>query len=403
MQPLQLWLPTVVSSLAESAVQADMARAIRGWEGERTIWLLPDITETVRWYEGPTPYDRLRAVPAAHLERIDIYHITQAGISWGSEKAVCCPADFDPQSVLDAWLNAFVSRDGLGPYTIRAPRRWSVPRVTGDTIIYEDKPLPSEPVGVLPGARLNQNAGDFPGRFQVQWPLTGMPATVSLEAETARYYSTLERYEFPDGGKMFVYNGELKEGMVPLPVQMRWPESLQWLFPGGGDGALDANLHEQHMRYVAARSAENLQEAIETAHNLAMHYVRQGTTWRGFVDFFPDLIVRGAQFAFAEAAKHRAPHAVSLLGAWQDPAWNAWMKKPLKVTQVWGPIGLFWALLLEEIEQAGRRFPECEDCHRLNPGKKDKQYCSQDDDPNCYARRRARNKRNERERKRQRA
>jgi len=67
MRPIQLWLPTVTSSLGEPAVQADMMRAIQSWEGQRTLWLLPDITEPVSWSQGPTLYDMLRAVPAEHL------------------------------------------------------------------------------------------------------------------------------------------------------------------------------------------------------------------------------------------------------------------------------------------------------------------------------------------------
>ena len=73
------------------------------------------------------------------------------------------------------------------------------------------------------------------------------------------------------------------------------------------------------------------------------------------------------------------------------------MKKRVDITRAWEAIGLFWALLMEQLGQ-GSRFPECEDCHRLNPGKKGKQYCGPDDDPGCYAQRRARDKRNERER-----
>jgi len=396
MRPIQLWLPTVTSSLGEPAVQADMMRAIQSWEGQRTLWLLPDITEPVSWSQGPTPYDMLRAVPAEHLERIDIYHITQGGVAWGSERAPGFPADFDLQTLLDTWLNAVVSHDGMGLPTAQAPRRWPVPRVIeAKTIMYEDMPLPSEPEPVLPAPPLG---GDFWGwRVPVHWPLAGMPATVSPEAESAKYYSALERYDVPGIGRCFVLNDGPKDGMFPLPVRMLWPASLQWLFPGGGDGALDARWHEVQMRDVFARSAVDLLGALQEAQTRAARYVTQGTTWGGFVDFFTDLITHGEPHALEEAVKHRAPQAVSRQVAWQVPAWHAWMKKPQTITRAWGPIGLFWALLLEQLE-SGRRGSECEDCHRVNPGKRGKRYCGQIDDYSCYNRRRTRNKRNERER-----
>ena len=72
MQPIQLWLPTRISSLADPAVLADMERAFQVWEGARTVWLLPDTTLlpdllVMRWSEGPTRYDMLRAVRARSL------------------------------------------------------------------------------------------------------------------------------------------------------------------------------------------------------------------------------------------------------------------------------------------------------------------------------------------------
>jgi hypothetical protein len=242
---------------------------------------------------------------------------------------------------------------------------------------------------------MDENVGDLQGRFQVQWSLAGMPAIVSLEAETVRHYGAFERADLPEVGRLLVYNGGRKDSAVPLPVQVLWPESLQWLFPGGGDGALDARFHEAQMYRVLARSAEDLQGALQEVQNLAVRYVTQGTTWRGFVDFFPDLITRGEPHALAAAAKLHAPQAVSLSVAWQVPAWDAWMKIPLKIRRAWGPIGLFWALLLEQLESGGRSL-ECEDCHRIISGKKGKRFCGPGDDLACYARRLARNKRKER-------
>lgn len=68
------------------------------------------------------------------------------------------------------------------------------------------------------------------------------------------------------------------------------------------------------------------------------------------------------------------------------------------VTRVWGAVGLFWALLIDELENS-RGLRTCRYCGRLLKGKGDKEYCGPNDDPECHkasgrnARRRQRNMR----------
>ena len=51
--PLQVWLPYLDPMATNEHVIRDIERAQRAWEGERTIWILPGITETLRWtYPG---------------------------------------------------------------------------------------------------------------------------------------------------------------------------------------------------------------------------------------------------------------------------------------------------------------------------------------------------------------
>jgi hypothetical protein len=184
--------------------------------------------------------------------------------------------------------------------------------------------------------------------------------------------------------------------MFPLPVRVLWPESLQWLFPGGGDGAFEAYFHQWQMQRVATHSDQDLQGALQAAQNLARRYVTQRTTWLGFVDFFPDRITRGDQFALAEAAKHGAPCVASLQAAWHSPGWDTRLKAPRALTRAWGPIGLFWAMLLEQLESR-RPYRSCKWCGRFLQGKKTQ--CYPEDNPLCHARWRRADKARERARR----
>ena len=77
MRPLQVWLPTLSSTIASPAAGRDRQRAFGQWRGENVVWLLPDLEEIVRWKEK-TPR-RLMAIPSERLEKIDIYHIAENG------------------------------------------------------------------------------------------------------------------------------------------------------------------------------------------------------------------------------------------------------------------------------------------------------------------------------------
>lgn len=395
MRPLQFWLPTCVSSLGDPAVSADIERAFQHWQGARTLWLLPDINAPYHWSEGPTDYDIVQEVPSTRLERVDIYHVTDTGVAWGSCQAKQFPADWNLGTLLTNWLDAFRQRARLRLARAQSSRTWWVPRRTGDRVAYEERECPITPICVLPSARLEHAQGVF----RVQWPLEGMPAPVSLEAETAKYYSLLERHELAEGVTSISCVEAPADGF-PLPVEVVWPPAWHWLFPHEGENALDACVEQETMCRVATRSSEDLAKALQAARAHTGRYITEGTTWQGFVHFFPAFVVGGEQYAFQEAHKHNAPSIQTWQTAVSSSRWNSWLKMPIDITRVWGPIGLFWALLIDELEQK-RPYRVCKLCHRLIQGKKSKQYCGEHDDRRCYTQRRARDKHEERVRRRQ--
>src|SRR5262245_25931847 len=99
------------------------------------------------------------------------------------------------------------------------------------------------------------------------------------------------------------------------------------------------------------------------------------------------VVTKGWMSALQELSRQTTRQITSWEEALRLPSIVSRLTTRQEIIRVWGPIGLFWALLLWQLKQ-GLRFSECEDCHHLNPGRKDKRYCGPDDDPVCYARRR---------------
>jgi hypothetical protein len=78
----QLWLPWIESSLGFEPVRHDVEGAVRTWQGEDTIWLLPELTRVVRWVRqyAPGVFSTQVAIPARHLNVIDGFHVWENGL-----------------------------------------------------------------------------------------------------------------------------------------------------------------------------------------------------------------------------------------------------------------------------------------------------------------------------------
>ena len=180
-----------------------------------------------------------------------------------------------------------------------------------------------------------------------------------------------------------------------IHLVLRWDApSLQSLFPIGADH--DTLLHHRKMVDVACRSAENRQDAVCRAQSTLGMYVTSGWARWDALWFWPVVGRDGPERGIREAGTKARRRTLSMQEFGTVP-WQEQMRKHVDITRAWGPIGLFWALLLDQLTQ-GHRFSECGDCHRVISGKRGKRYCGETDDYSCYARRRARDRRNERAR-----
>jgi hypothetical protein len=395
MRSLQIWLPTINPSLSTPEESQDMHRAFETWHGERTVWLLPEIQAPCRWQEGPSPWDWVLAIPAEHTERIDIYHVNTHGSVWGIGAMQRFPHGCG-EGLLNAWLNVF---RGEGCRLYACPETFSlpIPCLIEGAVEYKDEIFHIEPTNLFPmvatpdAERWNAVA---------VWPPKGCPAPISPEAESNVRYGPFVRHKADKGPLITSTQDPALRG---IHVAVRWPDPLQNLL--GILAGPDVLFHQAQMVNIARRSVDDHQEALHKARNIAGSYVMPGWTTTEHIELWPLLSAKQAAEGLRSGHLDQAVREVASklrLGeaSWEtaqhSPVWRKRMEARHTITRAWGPIGLFWALLLEHLDQ-GRRFPECEDCHRLNPGKKGKQFCGPDDDPLCYARRLARNRRNERE------
>src|SRR5262249_31527128 len=80
-------------------------RAFEAWTGEEVVWFLPGLREPYRWSQrGGTPTGvHCLALPADHLDRINVYHIGPGGGVWGPDVEQHFPV-MAVQTMLPVWL-----------------------------------------------------------------------------------------------------------------------------------------------------------------------------------------------------------------------------------------------------------------------------------------------------------
>jgi hypothetical protein len=262
------------------------------------------------------------------------------------------------------WLN-LMQQGGPEVYTISPMFPLWVPCLADDRITYKETMVPRPQIGNVPiheSTTITQ---------YLQGPKTpsGLPPVVAVVVS-------------PDADA--------------LRVALQWPAALQGFFPTGGFGDLLMLAAQDRMNIIARRSTSDLAAALQDARDNAGLYVTQGSTSQAFLWFLPLVATDGLDTALKRGVdQFNLANVSTWEGARRSKSWCQALEEHVEVTRVWGPIGLFWALLLEQLEDR-RRYTWCEDCGRMSQGKKGKRHCSREDDPLCYARRRARDKRRER-------
>jgi len=396
MKPLQVALPVFGTSL-NAAVARDAARLFQAWDGDQTVWCLPRLERPMRWRPSASAVPML-AIPAEAFDQVDIYHIDETGSVLGPGAASRFPGG-RVDTLLNAWLS--IPRCGGVPF-VRAEQamRVSAPCVRDGRIVMDAGSAVFEDVTVRlePGPMLPITAVDVGQRsIEVTWPPPGCPPPISFEAESCE---RLGRLRATADGIAFSTTDPTQRA---LHVECVWPESLRSLFPTGG--GWDALFASAQMAAITLEDRNSAATAALKAHAAASPYVAEGDTTVELLHFLPAL-ARGPDVAWGAAERlkllDKAPEATAcrdLRAAYSSAPWQNVLNRRIPVRRCWGPIGLFWALLIGRLEQKDRP-RTCGRCGRIIWGSTAKQFCGDADNVDCFRARRAAQRKAEFERQR---
>jgi hypothetical protein len=233
----------------------------------------------------------------------------------------------------------------------------------------------------------------------VRFPPAGVPLpTISPAEESHEHFGEFEwvalSHEGAESPPLIVLRSRKRPEALSLPLLDVWPGSLQRLFPVGGGP--DAFLSVVRMAKLARKSQSDPQGALQEAQSLAEKYVVLAQAPRLNAWFYPLLLAEGGENVLVDLETEFDLIFGSLEEAFASPEFQARMSEEVPVLRCAGAIGLFAALLLENL-RARVWFRNCVRCGRfLEGGRGDKRFCSRSDSQTCFRRRRAEAKRRER-------
>ena len=175
-----------------------------------------------------------------------------------------------------------------------------------------------------------------------------------------------------------------KDGSRSLFCRLVFPEPIGPLIPASA--GLDIINGQQQMVHIARISSSNIDEAIRKARDQSQWYISDGHTSHELAWYLPTLKQSGKEGVLAGAEDYGVC-ATSLRELRKDQRFRQAMAQRMEIRRAWGPLGFFWALLLDRLESHAR-FHSCQACGRLNEGRNGKRFCGPGDNVECYKNRR---------------
>jgi hypothetical protein len=394
--PLQLWIPRLGGDLGRPEVARDAQRAYAAWDGDLQVWLSPEFRAPFRWMRGN--FSEI-ALPAEHVDRLDVYHIGENGRAFGH-----CARQYFPDGRIEDLLNGWLNVGDLGGCKSVPAPQWlglEFPEIGEQGVRYGETKISVEGGATFP----TRWSG---GRVEISWPPDGraVAPTMFPDAESMALNSPIERAVDEQGLPVVIY----RDGTVANQVINEWPKPIGLLMPAlGSFGDLAA---QQRMAAIATMSETDLDLAVHLAREGAAPFVSSGRSTWADAWVKPTLLSDGPEPILFRAETIGVPDAdlneayeerragklsnarlAEILG--RSAEFRRALSEPVVVRRAWGAVGLFWALLLDELE-GRRRFATCGHCGRILRGKRGKQFCGRDDNDKCYLARRAADQRRSR-------
>lgn len=370
--------------------ERDACRSFAAWRDEGIVWLIPGLEHEVRWKGGIAGGFNELAIPAEHLERIDIYHVGSGGDVCGPGNEVRFPSAHVGE-LLDKWLNL---PEGLELYPAPDSVKLLMPVISEDPVYYRQATILGQPVGT------SETVATESERAVVhRWPPASEHfSTVSPDAESDAFFGSWTREENQET-PILVNDGN--PTLRSFHVLYRWPEPLTPLFPFGG--SLDDLHARERMLAIAERGEHDSGGAIVEAKEAAAPYVSAGTAQRWFAEFLPTYVkaeregVSGLEDALTASEVRLDLDPDNLNNQERLQRIEPYLDEAVQVRRAWGAAGLFWVLLLDRLESG--RYSRCQRCGRLNAGRRrTKRSCGKADSEDCYRAKRRQQRRAQRDR-----
>ena len=400
MKPLQVWLPVFDPTLSLAGSQRDLRRALERWEDVTSVWLLPWLKEEKLFQNPFAEWGQDLALPSETLNRIDIYHVTKDGFIYGAFPKEQFP---DPSigRLLDDWLSVGAGEENSVLQRLMPEKIDFIVPVFDEEkneLSYKRVKLTPESPGALAVDQESLEESLAQRRFGLRWPPedSGLPSSVSPSAESLEYYGPMKRETMlVNGIELPTLVSSKHPNVRSLHVLDIWPGHLRRLFPYGSNP--DAYKAVKDMQRIAERSKEDPDGARDEAWKLSTGSIGDGQTTLMSSWFYPTFMQRRTDGLLMEFEGKYDKHFKTLEEACASEFLQEKLREPVPIRQTYGVLGLFWALLIEQLEE-GRHFRRCGRCGRMMEGHSNKRYCSKSDDPDCWKSRRAADRRRERAR-----
>jgi hypothetical protein len=363
MRPLQMWLPDLVSNPRLMPMRADRLRAYEEWDGQDVVWLMPGLPASRAWIDRDGT--SCLAIPAEDFDRIAICHVDSNGCVAGPG-ARDRFRDGNVAGLLEAWLGFSQEQFGAESRVLIAEHvDLPMPQFGKDSITYVKRAIEISP----------RYAGPPPAEEETDEAVLTWPQ------------HAISRKPVPRDAEQPIRNTLYP---VPEPHRSLLLTTTQWPEPVGALMPVLTSQEEVRLRaqmvLVARRSQDDSGAALDHARTLAQDHVTEGITSAWLMECLPILTDEGER-GLREFLRTKHDVGEPASDAKRREVEEELRSQKVPIRRTWGPIGLFWALLLDQLEQH-RTFGVCERCSRVFQGSKNKQYCSELDDPQCFRARR---------------
>jgi len=180
---------------------------------------------------------------------------------------------------------------------------------------------------------------------------------------------------------------------------LKWPEPFSEMFPTGG-GA-DLLWHHYQMRKCINDLRENFLDAKKDIYNWTNKFTTKGWSTLERVWIEPKLTSENLIEGILGDADFKYGIDVDNINQLiKHPKYEQIFRHPIEITRCFGWEGYFWWGLNKAVNCEYKNITFCQRCKSIISGRRNKKYCSREENPTCFKTRRAEDKRRERTKRR---